>query len=102
MSEICPTCGLPKGTLCVCESIAKEEEKIKIYGVKRRYGKFTTVIEGVSKDIDTKKILKEFKTRLACGGTAKGNVIELQGDHRNKVKAILIKLGFPEDKIEVQ
>ncbi|NOX71808.1 MAG: stress response translation initiation inhibitor YciH, partial [Candidatus Micrarchaeota archaeon] len=30
MSEICPKCGLPKD-LCVCTTIAKEEEKIKIY-----------------------------------------------------------------------
>jgi translation initiation factor 1 (eIF-1/SUI1) len=31
----------------------------------------------------------------------KNGVIELQGDHRRKLKEILIKLGFPGDKIEV-
>lgn len=101
MSEICPTCGLPKDTLCVCENIAKEEEKIRIYGVKRRYGKYITVVEGISKDVDVKKVLKELKTKLACGGTVKKNSIELQGDHKNKVKPILIKLGFPEEKVEI-
>lgn len=102
MSDICPTCGLPKDTLCVCENIAKEEEKIKVYTDRKRYGKKVTIIEGISKDIDSKKILKELKTKLACGGTAKENVIELQGDHKNRVKPILIKLGFPEDKIDVK
>ena len=102
MSEICPTCGLPKDTLCVCENIAKEEEKIRIFTDRKRYGKWVTIIEGISKDIDSKKILKELKTKLACGGTAKGNVIELQGNHKTKVKPILIKLGFPEDKIDVR
>ncbi|MEJ2267945.1 MAG: stress response translation initiation inhibitor YciH, partial [Nanoarchaeota archaeon] len=36
---------------------------------------------------------------LACGGTYKGNSIELQGDHRNKIKEILVKLGFDEESI---
>ncbi|MEM7816119.1 MAG: stress response translation initiation inhibitor YciH [Candidatus Aenigmatarchaeota archaeon] len=100
MSEVCPNCGLPK-ELCVCETIAKESEKIRVSGIKKRYGKITTVIEGISKDVDIKNVLKELKTRLACGGTIKEGVIELQGNHTEKVKAILVKLGFPEEKIEV-
>ncbi len=100
MSEICSKCGLPK-ELCTCEAMAKEEEKIKVYTVNRRFGKKTTVIEGISKDLDIKKILKEMKTKLACGGTVKGKMIELQGDHKSKIKTILVKLGFPEDRIEV-
>jgi translation initiation factor 1 len=100
MSEVCPNCGLPK-ELCVCESIAKESEKIRILEVKKRYGKISTVVQGLSKDVDSKGVLKELKTRLACGGTVKDGVIELQGRHRNKVKDILVRLGFKEDQIEV-
>jgi translation initiation factor 1 len=100
MSEVCPNCGLPK-ELCVCETIAKESEKIRVFEVKKRYGKISTIVQGMSKDVDTKSILKELKTRLACGGTIKDGVIELQGKHREKVKAILVKLGFKEDQIEV-
>lgn len=98
--SVCPKCGLQQ-ELCVCETLAKEKEKIKVAGVKRRYGKFITVIEGLSKDVDPKKILKELKTRLACGGTLKDGVIELQGNHTEKIKPILVKLGFQEDQIEV-
>jgi translation initiation factor 1 len=100
MSEVCPNCGLPK-ELCVCEAIAKESEKIRIFEVKKRYGKVSTLVQGMSRDVDTKNVLKELKTRLACGGTLKDGVIELQGKHRDKVKAILVKLGFKEDQIEV-
>jgi len=100
MSEVCPNCGLPK-ELCVCESIAKESEKIRVLEVKKRYGKVNTVVEGISKDVDTRSVLKELKTKLACGGTVKDGVIELQGRHRDKVKAILVRLGFREDQIEV-
>ncbi len=100
MDEICEKCGLPK-ELCICETIAKEKEKIRVSAVRRRYGKFITIVEGIGKDVDNKKILKELKQRLACGGTLKGSVIELQGEHRSKVLDALKKLGFSEDQIEV-
>ncbi len=47
MPEICQTCGLPK-ELCVCEEIAREQQDIKIYTVKRRYGKMVTIVEGIN------------------------------------------------------
>ena len=100
MSEVCPNCGLPK-ELCVCETIAKESEKIRVFQVKKRYGKISTIVQGLSRDVDSKNVLKELKTRLACGGTIKDGIIELQGKHMDKVKAILAKLGFKEDQIEV-
>lgn len=99
MPEICPNCGLPK-EICACESIAKED-KIRVFTSERRFGKLTTVITGMSRDIELKKIAKELKTRLACGGTVKNGSIELQGNHKEKVKALLVKMGFPGDKIEV-
>ena len=100
MSEICDKCGLPK-ELCICETIAKEKEKIRIFNEKKRYGKTVTIIEGLSKDIDAKKILKQMKQKLACGGTIKNNNIELQGEHKTRIKNILISLGFQEDQIEI-
>ena len=100
MNEICPKCGLSK-ELCVCETIAKEKEKIRVSELKRRYGKTITTVTGMSRDVNIKSILKELKTKLACGGTLKGDTIELQGNHKNRVKQMLVKLGFPEDQIEV-
>ena len=100
MSDVCQKCGLPK-TICVCETIAREKEKIQINSVRKRYGKLITVVRGTTKEMDPKRILKELKTRLACGGTLKEGLIELQGNHKSKVKGILIKLGFSEDQIEV-
>ncbi len=100
MSGICPKCGLPE-ELCICETMAREEEKILISLTKKRYGKTVTIIEGISKDVDIKNVLKQLKTKLACGGTYKNNTVELQGDHKGRVKDILIKLGFPNSKIEI-
>ncbi len=100
MTEICPNCGLPKD-ICACETIAKEEEKVKVSSIKKRFGKSVTTIEGISKDVDVKGVLKELKQRLACGGTLKDGIIELQGDHRKKIRDILARIGFPAEKIEV-
>jgi len=100
MPEVCPNCGLPK-EICACETIAREEEKIQVFVTKRRFGKTITVIRGVSKELDTKQLLKELKNRLACGGTFKDGEIELQGDHKNRVKDILVKQGFKAEQIDV-
>lgn len=96
MSEICQKCGLPK-ELCICETIAKGEQRIKVDVVKRKFGKLTTVVYGINeKDINIKDLAKKLKSKLACGGTSKEGTIELQGDHKKRVKEELEKLGFPD------
>lgn len=100
MAEICSSCGLPK-ELCVCESIAKESQQIKVFIEKRKFGKKYTIIEGLS-DIDIKDLTKKLKNKLACGGTSKGNNIELQGDHKNGVINFLMENGFSRQSIIVE
>ena len=97
--EICPKCGLPEQA-CVCEQIVKSSQKIRITTDKKRYGKIVTVVTGFGSGINIKQITKDLKNGLACGGTHKEDRIELQGDHKKKVKEMLVKLGFDEDSIE--
>ncbi|PKK85952.1 MAG: stress response translation initiation inhibitor YciH [Thermoplasmata archaeon HGW-Thermoplasmata-1] len=95
MSEICDVCGLPK-ELCVCEEIAKEQQQIRIYADKRKYGKKMTVVSGIAEnEIDMDTLVSKLKAVCACGGTLKDGKIELQGDHRAKVKKLLEEMGFP-------
>jgi translation initiation factor 1 len=96
--EICPKCGLPKQA-CVCEQIVKSSQKITITTDKKRYGKIVTVVKGFDSGIDVRKIAKALKNELACGGTGKDSIIELQGDHRKKIKELLVKQGFDENSI---
>ena len=42
----------------------------------------------------------KLKAKLACGGTVKDGVIELQGSHVPQVKQELIKLGFSAESIK--
>ena len=89
MSDICPKCGLPN-ELCVCEDIAREQQKIDITVDKRRYGKMMTIIDGInSNDLDLDVLITKLKKKCASGGTIKDGKIELQGDHRSKVKETL-------------
>jgi len=97
--EVCPTCGLPK-SLCVCKLIEREAEPIKIYTVIRKFKKKMTIVEGIDKK-SGKSVSKELKRKLACGGTFKEGKVELQGDHRARVKELLVKMGYDEDQIEV-
>jgi translation initiation factor 1 len=102
MSEICPTCGLTTD-LCVCETIAREAQKITVSLIKKKFGKAYTVIKGINEnEVDTKDLAKKLKNKFACGGTAKDGIVELQGDHRRNVKDVLITLGFPADTVEVK
>ena len=98
MAGICPVCGLPE-ELCMCEEIAREQQQIKIYSMKRRYGKIVTLIEGIdSGDIDLDDLARKLKTRCAAGGTVKSGKIELQGDHKKKVEQVLKEMGFLVEK----
>ncbi len=99
---ICEVCGLPED-LCICEEIARESQKITISVNRRKFGKSMTVVEGINeKSIDINDLAKKLKGELACGGTVKDGRIELQGDHRNRVKDILITSGYSEGLIEVR
>jgi translation initiation factor 1 len=53
-------------------------------------------------DANLKDILTKAKKKCASGGTVRGNLIELQGDHKFKLKKFLIDLGFPEENIIIQ
>ncbi len=102
MADICSICGLPKD-LCVCSEIEKEQQRIRIRFETRKFGRPTTIIEGIDdKNTDLGALAQKLKSFCACGGTAKNGQIILQGDHREKVHRFLIKLGYPEENIEVQ
>lgn len=102
MSEVCQDCGLPK-ELCVCETIAKEQQKIEVTTEKRKFGKIYTIIKGLDNgSLDLDDLTKKLKSKFACGGTTKQGKIELQGNHKNKAKEVLLNLGFPEESIEIR
>lgn len=97
--EICPKCGLPQPA-CICEQMEKSSQRIKITTDRKRYGKIVTVVTGFDNSIDIKKVAKSLKNDLACGGTAKDGIVELQGEHVKRVRELLIKEGFDPESIQ--
>lgn len=97
MKDIHPF-GLPSDSN-IFEEIAKGDQLITVSTVARRYGKIITLVSGFDKTVDLKATAKFLKEKLACGGTIKDEVIELQGNHRRNVRPLLIKLGFPDHSI---
>ena len=88
---MCPDCGRPKAD-CVCRQKA-DAKKQKSDGVVRvgretkgRKGKGVTVITGLPlSPNDLKELSKKCKQMCGSGGTVKDGVIEIQGDHRDRL-----------------
>ncbi len=97
--EIDPKTGLPLQAI-EWDNLTRGSQRISVTTDKKRYGKIVTVISGFDNDVDVKKIAKALKNELACGGTSKNNIIELQGDHRKKIKPLLVKMGFENNSVE--
>ena len=82
----------------------RESSHVTVHLAIRRFGRPMTMIEvhGIPKnDPSLEKIAHLLKQDLATGGTVKDGIIELQGDHRQRLKPMLLKLGFPDESIEI-
>ena len=99
MTEIDKVTGLPKDLLDFGD-ITKETQSIKIREIRRRFRKFVTLVDGFDDEKEAKRLSKDLKRKLACGGTSKGTKIVLQGKHLEKVKETLMKDGYKEEQID--
>ena len=62
---------------------------------KGRKGKTVSIVTGVmSPDVGKRALLKHLKGKLGCGGAVKGAEIEIQGDQRERLVALLNELGY--------
>ena len=100
--RMCPKCGRPHSK-CICrKSKSNAGERGPGDGiirlkkeVKGRKGKAVTTIHGFQEpDQRLKKIASELKNRCGTGGSVKGGLIIIQGDHRDAVKAALTEKGY--------
>jgi len=96
--RLCPACG---NTIenCICSSKKPAPQGDGIVRVSRetkgRRGRAVTVIAGVPLDHDRLlKLAQELKQQCGSGGTVKDSIIEIQGDHRDKLMAELKKRGY--------
>ena len=94
----CPACRQPVAQ-CICKQAARAvpvgDGIVRVQReTKGRGGKAVTVIRGVPLDADALASLgKQVKTACGSGGTVKDGVIEVQGDHVERVMALLAAQG---------
>jgi translation initiation factor 1 len=50
---------------------------------------------------DIERTAKNLKRFLACGGTCRDGLIELQGEHKEAVKKALVGMGYKEQNIDL-
>lgn len=98
LGRICPDCRLPVDK-CRCKqqpAAPKGDGTVRLLReTKGRKGGGVTLISGVPLAGDELKMLaKSLKQKCGSGGTIKAGVIEIQGDHRERLLLELQKLGW--------
>lgn len=93
----CERCGALE-TECLCPRQPSSQKSaspqvVRLSFEKRRKGKFVTVIRGLA-NADSIDLLSQLKTACGTGGTQKDGLLEIQGDHRERVSDILRSLGM--------
>ena len=94
---MCSECNKQKQQ-CVCRQkqvIPKDGIVRLMRETKGRKGKGVTLINGVPLDpAGLKKLAKSLKQKCGSGGSVKNGIIEIQGDHRDKLEKELAALGY--------
>jgi translation initiation factor 1 len=94
--KICPGCGDPVKQ-CSCRKQASPigDGNVRVSReTKGRKGKGVTLIKGLAMDADTLAVMgKKLKAMCGAGGTVKEGVIEIQGDHIERILDYLKKQG---------
>ena len=96
--RMCPDCRQPlKACRCRGKTPASPGDGVVRLGweTKGRRGRGVTTITGIDLDQDAlKKLVRHLKQQCGSGGSVKNGVIEIQGDHREKLKRLLQNDGW--------
>ncbi|GAX44386.1 hypothetical protein NIES4075_54040 [Tolypothrix sp. NIES-4075] len=78
------------------QELPPQQQNVRVQATRSgRKGKTVTVITGFQAKPETlADLVKQLKSQCGTGGTVKDNDIEIQGDHKQKILEILIKLGY--------
>lgn len=91
----CPVCRRPYAA-CVCRSATRSDGVVRVgRETKGRKGKGVTVITGLPlSGPELAALATTLKRRCGSGGTVRGDVIEIQGDHRDRLVEELESRGW--------
>jgi len=101
--DFCPTCGLRRENCrCPHKSVSRHATSVPNDGIVRllrdrkgRGGKVVTLIAGVrANPAALDELATTLKRFCGSGGAVKDGVIEIQGDHRDRLSGKLAELGY--------
>ena len=78
------------------KSLAPEQQTVYLHRESGgRGGKVVSVVKNlVLTEDDLKALAKKLKQECGTGGTVKDGVIEIQGEHRQRMAEVLTRLGY--------
>lgn len=84
------------GSTRAVKSLPPQQQTIYLHREsKGRGGKTVTLVKGlVLSDDDLKSLAKQLKQVCGTGGTFKDGIIEIQGEHREKIAEFLKQIGY--------
>jgi translation initiation factor 1 len=94
--RMCPECRQPiAGCTCKAKAVPKGDGVVRVSRqTKGRGGKSVTLVKGLALDpLALAALGKQLRTACGSGGTVKDGVIEVQGDHCERIMEELRKHG---------
>jgi translation initiation factor 1 len=95
----CDRCGALEAA-CTCppppaSRIPPASQTARLSVAKRQRGKLVTLIQGLpAAGNDLPELLRHLKSRCGAGGALGGDTLEIQGDHRERIRAALEEMGY--------
>lgn len=81
------------------ETLSNDKQNFKIWLDRKGGGKVVSKVEGfIGTEEDLQTLKKKLQNTCGSGGTAKDAEVLIQGDHRDKILAFLIKEGYKAKK----
>lgn len=86
--------------LCRCPPeppprLPPEKQTARLAIEKRKKGKLVTVVRGLSTEgNDLPELLTQLKDKCGAGGTLKEDLLEVQGDHLERLRSALKEIGY--------
>lgn len=102
--RMCPDCRQPLAD-CACKAAARArpagDGNVKVSREsKGRGGKTVTLVRGLPLDAEALAALgKQLRSACGSGGTVKDGVLEIQGDHCDRIMAELAKAGYKPKRV---